>query len=463
MIGSKFAPLLVWPLTSILSGTVAQEITSRRFGLRSNNGTADLLSLIAAPLAWDQSNYVNGPVYQDPFYRDLPPDCSSARPGALIKVETITNTSLYTLSPSTALSRIIFQTKDLQGRTLPASAYILWPYNPRRSEDGYQVVASAHGTSGITANCAPSHIRNLWQHYLAPFQLALQGYVVVAPDYAGMGVFHDCNNQPIPFQYLAGPAHANDIVYSVQAARQAFPELSSKFVVMGHSEGGGVAWSVAERQAREPVEGYLGSVAISPVTNASAVTTGAKDALGVGISPGAASINPGFNISDIFTSEGLAAFDVMFDVGGCSAVLNALFLSGGPSPVKSDWRSNPAMQEYQKEILTGGKKLGGPLLVIRGDDDELLQPNLTDFWVQKTIDMFPDSSIEFIRGADADHESVMMATQRTWMDWIHARFAGEPVSKGLKDKHAEPLRPASAIQTALNWYIELVTEPYQTS
>lgn len=73
----------------------------------------------------------------------------------------------------------------------------------------------------------------------------------MAPDYAGLGVHKDATGEPITHQYLACPSHVNDIFYGVKAAQQAFPELSQNFVVIGHSQGGGAAWAVAQRQAEK--------------------------------------------------------------------------------------------------------------------------------------------------------------------------------------------------------------------
>jgi predicted alpha/beta hydrolase len=83
--------------------------------------------------------------------------------------------------------------------------------------------------------CAPSHIRNLWYQYSAPYTLARQGYAVVAPDYAGLGVNRTAEGKFVLHQYTANPAGANDIFFAVEAAQSAFPELSKHFVTMGHS------------------------------------------------------------------------------------------------------------------------------------------------------------------------------------------------------------------------------------
>ena len=115
-------------------------------------------------------------------------------------------------------------------------------------------------------NPAPSNYATLSQHFLAPFQLAAQGYVVVGPDYTGIGVHKHASGEPIVHEYLASPAHANHIVYAVQAAQKNFPELSQDLVAIGHSQGGGAACATAQRQVDKPVPGYLGGVAILPMT-----------------------------------------------------------------------------------------------------------------------------------------------------------------------------------------------------
>lgn len=95
------------------------------------------------------------------------------------------------------------------------------------------------------SECAPSHIRNLWYQYKATYVFALQGYVVVAPDYAGLGVgafpAEEEDYGDVRHLWLAAYAHANDLLYVVQAAQSAFLSHSSSFVLIGHSQGGGAA------------------------------------------------------------------------------------------------------------------------------------------------------------------------------------------------------------------------------
>lgn len=186
---------------------------------------------------FERTNWATGSVASDPFY-SVPANSSHLAPGSVLKVEEYTNTSLYTLPPNVALSRILFQSETFNGSAVPASAYILWPWMPKREPrtGKIAVVGWAHGTSGVMSECAPSHIRNLWYQYSAPYVLALQGYTVVGIDYVGLGVNKYANGTTFRHPYLNNVAAANDLFYSVDAAHKAFPDdLSPYFVLMGHS------------------------------------------------------------------------------------------------------------------------------------------------------------------------------------------------------------------------------------
>lgn len=144
-------------------------------------------------------------VAKDPFYT-APQNATDVAPGTLLRVERETNTSFYTLAPNLSLSRFMYQSKTSNGTLVPVSAYVLWPYIAREYGDGFPVVVWTHGTSGTNDECAPSNIQNLWHHFQAPYQLALLGYVVVATDYAGLGVGADASGKFIVHEYLNGLA-----------------------------------------------------------------------------------------------------------------------------------------------------------------------------------------------------------------------------------------------------------------
>ena len=422
-----------------------------------------LPSNASAAAAFEKSLWTNGPVSSDSFYT-APTSSTRAAPGTLLKLETDANASTYTLAPGTAISRIMFQSETLQGAPIPASAYILWPYQPRTQPDGtYPVVAWAHGTSGIYGNCAPSHIKTLYQHFDAPFPLALQGYVTVAPDYVGLGVDKTTDGKDIVHQYIANPAHANDLFYAVQAAQVAFSQLSSEFVVIGHSQGGGAAWGAAQRQAIKPVKGYLGSIALSPVTDILELPPTDNPLipiLGAFMAPGIQTVFPQFEPREIFTDAGWERWQMYSQAGGCNPV--AVELLAGIQLLNDDWRSNTYLQQYIQLTLNGGKEIGGPLLVIQGEADPNMNVTTTTSAVNKLVQAFPDAQVEYVTLPGITHTPSLFASQRLWLDWIASRFAGVEVKSGYQHSEASSLaRPISSYQSDANWIITPATESYQ--
>ena len=420
---------------------------------------ASLPQATLAALQYDESQYTNGSLSDDTFY-NVSRDTASATPGTPLKVEKDTDTSLYTIPPATALSRFIFQSENLSGSLIPVSAFVLWPYSPRTQPDGYPIVAWAHGTSGGSSDCAPSHIRNLWQHFLGPYQLALQGYVVVAPDYSGLGVAKDALGKPIVHEYMASPSQANDVIYSVAAAQAAFPELSNQFVVIGHSQGGGAAWAVAQRQAVNPVPGYLGAVAISPVTRVIDLPDPFGSVLGTAMLPGIASAFPEFNPRDVLTSEGAERLNLVLATGGCSATSLSLLL--GANLLKPEWRDNESIQKFQSLTANGHTRIEGPLLVLHGEADPILSIQMTIDAVNQISELFPLSQLNFISLSNVSHVPAMTSSQRLWMEWIGDRFAGRPAEPQCKRSTLAPAKSGMSYQPELNWFVGLATEFYQT-
>ena len=420
----------------------------------------------SAAAAFERSTWTDGSVASDAFYSSVPVTSATAAPGTLLKVEAEGNASLYNLPPSTAISRIMFQSETFEGTRVPASAYVLWPYQPRRQPDGTMpLVAWAHGASGICGDCAPSHLKNLYQHFDAPYPLALQGYVTVAPDYAGLGVYKTAGGESIVHQFLANPAHANDVFYSVQAAQAAFSQLSSDFVVMGHSQGGGAAWGAAQRQVESPVKGYLGSIALSPVTNVLELPLTDNPLvpiIGAFMAPGIQSLFHEFQPKDIFREIGWERFQMYRQAGGCNPV--AIELMTGIKLLVDDWWSNPFVRRYVELTSTGGKRIGGPLLVIQGEADPNMNFTTTTSAVNKLVQAFPDSQLDYVILPGVTHTPSLFASQRLWLDWIAARFAGVEVKAGYRRTQApEPPRPLSLYQSDANWIITTASQPYQPS
>ena len=414
---------------------------------------------------FEKSNRAHPSVTTDPFYT-VPNNTENAHPGTLLKLEKQTDTSLYTLPPNISLSRLMYQSQTSSGSPVPVSACILWPYIARSypSITGYPTVAWAHGTSGSTPECAPSNIKNLWHHFQAPYQLALNGYVVIATDYAGLGVGTDESGKPIVHEYLTGPAQANDVAFSIQATRTAFPEISKEFVVIGSSLGGGGAWAFAQRMAVEPMLAYLGTVALSPVMRLVKLSQDNTifPMLILLLIPSLVAKYPDFVLSEILTPAGLQCLKTYLNLNGCNNVLFQVAASV-PNMLQPNWHHNTHLQKYQELAANGGKPILGPLLVIQGADDPIVSAQSVTDGITETLALFPSAQIEYHLLPHVTHASAMYAGQQIYMDWIAARFNGEGVQSGYRKNVAEPVRRGEAQQAEANWIIQEQREPWQAA
>ena len=417
--------------------------------------TQDIANAMGAAWDFEQSTWATGPVQTDPFYR-VPASSASAAPGTLLKVEEATDVSRYTLPPGTALSRILFQTRTLSGAKVPASAFVLWPWSaPRRLPDGkLPVVAWAHGTSGLFGNDGPSHLKGLSYQFGGPFTLALQGYVVVGPDYAGLGVNTDANGNPVYHEFLANPSHADDLFYSVQAAQTAFRQLSQQFVVLGHSQGGGAAWAAAQRQAVEPVKGYLGAIAASPVTSLFELPDDGP-LLGLLVTfvlYAVQKLYPSFSYRDVLTPQAAARWELYLSLQAGDGVGFSLLL--GIPLLQPNWRSNKHIRLFIAQTSNGGKPIAGPLLVLQGLADSNIDPGTTSRAVQATCKAFPNSMLQYQTWPAVTHVPLMYASQQVWLQWIADRFAGRPVPPSCAGVRQSPVLAPQRYASDPNWIVE---------
>ncbi|KAL8860939.1 MAG: hypothetical protein Q9178_002694 [Gyalolechia marmorata] len=465
-------------ISAILRNVAAQSETLRTTSNFTSAVPGLNASRVQVALAYERSTFANGSVENESIYQ-APANSSNLPAGTLLKLEFYTNTSLYTLPPQTALSRILYQSKDLNGSLVPASAYILWPYSPRTQRDGtYQVVAWAHGTTGVFPECAPSHSKSLVYQFTAPYPLVLQGYVVVAPDYAGLGVSRTARGDPIIHQLYASQAAANDIFYAVEAAQSAFPKLSEDFVVVGHSQGGGAAWAAAERQAQTPVKGYLGAVAVAPLLNFIETLRLGIEVLGTDVAlasvtpavPGVAraitSVFPDFDVGSVLTPAGVQRLRILEQVQGCIAGAMELFTPTTTSDetviplTQADLLENSYAIAYQNLVAIGGKEIAGPLLVLQGTADSAIPVLVTTRFANLTSEAYPKSKIEYITYEGAEHIPIMYTSQREWLRWIEDRFAGEKVACGLKTVERKSVLPQTNYQPDLNWILQPVSDGF---
>lgn len=149
--------------------------------------------------------------------------------------------------------RIRYWSKDDSGRPRQVTGMVVAPKkaSPRISR---KVIAWTHGTSGVAQQCAPSVSDRFFE--LTPALDAVRnGYVVVAPDYPGLG---SAGAHP----YLVGAITARATLDSVQAAREIPGSAAGrKFAVWGESQGGHAALWTGQRAKADGADLELVAVA----------------------------------------------------------------------------------------------------------------------------------------------------------------------------------------------------------
>ncbi|KAF3064822.1 putative secretory protein [Daldinia childiae] len=438
--------------------------------IESANLSSTAATNINIAINFDRSQLANGGPAEDSFY-ELPPLSGTPIPGTLLKVQEFTNASSFVIPPNTALSRILYTTSNLNGTVIPASAFILWPFTPKKFQTGdgnestkAPAVLWTHGTEGFFASAGPSTHRALWYGSEAPFTLALAGYAVVAPDYAGLGIHKSWDGSEIPHQYLISQTSGHDALYALQASLEAFSDiLDERFAVIGHSQGGGVAWGVAEVLAAKGdnefkglVDGYLGTIAVSPTTDAFVGEIGF-------ILPWIGMILPSifldFDLSTWLTPLGIARTKLLQEVEGGIGVSTQLFLSGD-NIIQDGYDKTWYVDAYGKLANAGRKAFKGPLLVIHGTEDYYIPENATAATVQATCEAIPDGDLEYLVVNGTWHVPTLDATRQIWLKWIEDRFEGRALEKtGCVKSRLESFLPLDRYQATGNSFPQFAGLP----
>jgi pimeloyl-ACP methyl ester carboxylesterase len=243
------------------------------------------------------------------------------------------------------------------------------------------------------------------------------GYAVVASDYAGLGT---------SFLHAALDMRSNalDVIYSVPAARAAFPQLGTKWVAAGYSQGGLAAVGVAEAESEVGNPNYLGAIAISGVAEAQEIferlAQGPSRRMLVFLAQGIKAVFPSFRVEEMLTDKALPLYE---------HISHACEVSLGPElaaneMLKPGWENNPNVKEFFARNTPGRKAVHGPLLLISGETDPEVPSDLTATTVARLCKQ--KNPILFIQYPGLNSSAVVRESVSEQISWIRARFAGLP-------------------------------------
>ena len=354
-----------------------------------------------------------------PFY-DTPTPLPPGTPGQLIRSQAAEG---YDLPKGVRAVRILYHSQNEDGEDVAASGVVLLPPG-NAPKDGWPVIAWAHGTSGVARICAPSMMKEVYYGNLGLFPMLQAGFAVIAVDYAGLGTQG-------PHHYMSINEQATDVINGVRAAHDAVADLSPRWVVDGHSQGGGAAWFVAQQEAilRDP--NYLGAVAVAPALNVawlihSMGPDNQASFYDVFVSYGIKARFPQFNVADMLTEPALAQYPAM-TTEGCwfhgYATENSHLL--GMSTVKPHFEDNPWVREFEHMDFFGHRP-ARPLLVLAGGADQSVPLQSIQPIAVKACSLgYP---LQFRIFPGLDHEPLMDKSTSVQLRWIRARFAGKSES-----------------------------------
>jgi pimeloyl-ACP methyl ester carboxylesterase len=340
----------------------------------------------------------------DSFYTDPVPDLAQRAPGEVLRVEHIGYTSALTLSlkggarasGGAQVYRLLYRTTGREGEPDVASARLAVP---QVLEDGAPVMAHLHGTVGQADRCAPSRDPGFgFESSINPLPAwaAGQGWVVVEPDYLGLG-------PPGPHPYVARDPTGRSVLDALLATLNFVPGGERPIALVGHSQGAhAVLSTLASEEAPElPI---VSAVALAAPGEPEALLSHLLDedrwggfvgmALWGWVAAHPELGEPSDWVADEHFLERLDE-DCLLGLGG--------LIDEPPSEL---------LQPDALEQLTGGfpeilarEDLGGlatdvPLLVVHGSEDELLPPSLTEQYVERMVQSGTDATWLLVDGGD---------------------------------------------------------------
>jgi dienelactone hydrolase len=279
---------------------------------------------------------------------------------------------------------VLYSSRTPQGAKDVVSGSVSVPKG-KPPKGGWPVISWAHGTTGVADICAPSRdgldpTANTGETYInSDLNSWLRaGYAVLRTDYQGLGT-------PGPHPYLIGTAEGRSVVDIVQAARQLDQNISKRYLISGHSQGGQAAlFAAGLANTWQPKLKLRGTVAFAPashileqVPSLSIFTAPSSlSALATMILNGASTQSAAININQILSDEALPFYPLL--QSQCLGRLGQADELGGIPP--SHLLRSGADLSALNPVLAGmnpAVRTSAPILIPQGQADSTVFAFLT--------------------------------------------------------------------------------------
>lgn len=311
--------------------------------------------------------------------------------------------------------RVMYHSLDARDRDRVVTGLVSHPTGPAPA-DGWPVVATAPGTTGVSAQCAVS------RRVSVPPDWGVEG-VWVMTDYIGLGPTGDP-----PHAYLSRLSEGRSVIDAVRAVRN-LPEAGAgdRWLSVGHSQGGHGALSAHELAAEHAPElDLIGTLAMAPAAMLDQVYGGADPIVTAVLTAmtlhGGAHEHPTIDIDDYVTPE-LAAMDVL-ETGCLAEITEAL----APLAASGDlFSADPRDTEPARSLLlandVGLVAADAPVFLVSGTADALVVIDRVLDLHDRLCETGQVNELLVVDGAD--HDSVIAETADETARWLQDRLDGE--------------------------------------
>ncbi len=353
----------------------------------------------------------------------LPSPLPSGPPGMVIRSEAISD------PPEGSKEwRILYLSRSYTGRPTAVSGLLFVPATAGPGE-GRPVVASTHGTIGVASYCAGSNLgARYWPAIDGLREFLRRGYVVVAPDYQGLGTRG-------PHPYLVGDSEAWAALDEVRAARRFAPARAGRhFAVFGASQGGQAALFTGQEAASYAPELRLAGVAAAaPATDLETLFASNPNGNFIRVLSAYtldtwSRVYPQLKLDQVVTRlarpivKRIAKICINSDRGPIAAALASQLLKISYLH-RRPWETEPWKTLIGKNN-PGHVKINAPVMITQGEADKLIRPQITQAFVEHLCQQ--GHTVTYRNYPALDHLHAGPRTAPEVAKWIADRFAGRP-------------------------------------
>ena len=354
-----------------------------------------------------------------------------------------------TLPEASDIQVIRYNMPNVNGERAEATAMVFYPNTPQ-PQDGWRVVVWEHGTVGSGDSCAPSNnqLNNNFRGLAS--SLLAQGYVIVAPDYEGLGTrgIHP---------YLNLKSAAQSAIYAVRAFKeQQGNRFNGAWVSVGQSQGGHASLATAQFADEDP--NYKAAVAAAPASSLgyiisevapqalSALVEAGQDnaakavyaellAYAAYVAVGIKAYEPGFNYRNIFSSRAaIVAEKAEGTTGENGLCLGPLiteymqdiddYLVNNPEKTVVDYpglvenfQNNSSVEKFLENNQPATEKINVPVMIIQGTADMAVPYPVTNTLQQGLKDM--GTTVNFVEVENASHTEAIVQSRTQLLTFIN--------------------------------------------